>query len=270
MRSSRPDPPRSPARASILAYHSLDGSGSVISMDPRRFRAQMEALKARGFEAITLARLLSGWDGHEPLPGKPIVVTFDDGYGNLLDHAAPVLDALGFAATVFVIAGRVGGASDWAGQPASLPRLPLLGATDLRSLAGAGWEIGSHGMSHAPLPSLHPAGVRDELISARRRLEDLIGGAVPHFAYPYGDATPSVRSMTAEIYAAACGTTLARARRDDDRWRLPRVEMYYLRQPVTWRLLDTVAGNAYLAIRRLARAARRRNPAELARARATG
>ena len=81
----------------ILTYHSLDQSGSVISMAPAAFREQMRLLAARGFVGIGLGQLLDAWGGRATLPARPVVLTFDDGYSSFIEHAAPTLTALGFS-----------------------------------------------------------------------------------------------------------------------------------------------------------------------------
>src|SRR6266480_6947225 len=110
----------------ILTYHSLDDSGSVTSVPPRFFREHMNSLAQRGFAGISLSELIDAWDGVGNLPPRPVVLTFDDGFANLLEHAAPLLSELRFRATIFVVSGRCGQTNDWPNQAADIPRLPLL------------------------------------------------------------------------------------------------------------------------------------------------
>src|SRR3979411_1343692 len=86
----------------ILTYHSLDDSGAVTSVAPRDFREHMQILAHRGFTGITLSALLDCWDGRGTLPPRPVVITFDDGFSNVLEHPPPPLADLGFGATIFV------------------------------------------------------------------------------------------------------------------------------------------------------------------------
>src|SRR5262245_57925953 len=119
-------PPSAFRSVPVLTYHSLDESNSVISLAPKIFRRQMEALSDWGFQAIRLGDLLDAWEGERPLPRQPVVLTFDDGFRNLRDCAVPVLEKLNFRATVFAVAGHCGGNNDWPSQIAGVPRLPLL------------------------------------------------------------------------------------------------------------------------------------------------
>jgi peptidoglycan/xylan/chitin deacetylase (PgdA/CDA1 family) len=248
------------AAVPILTYHSIDDSASVISVGPAAFRAHMQDLRDRGFTGIPLGRLLDAWEGRAALPPKPVALTFDDAFRNFAACARPVLESHGFAATLFAVAGRCGGTNDWPGQLPSVPRLPLLSAAELRELGTAGFEIGSHGMTHAALDRLSAAEGEREVVESKRALEDAVGRAVDVLAYPYGRAGVSVRHVAAAHYRAACGVVLATARAADDRHALPRIDAYYLRRPGVFRMLGTPVGGAYLALRAAGRRVRGGRP----------
>jgi peptidoglycan/xylan/chitin deacetylase (PgdA/CDA1 family) len=110
-------------------------------------------------------------------------LTFDDGYQDFLTEALPVLIEHGFTATVFVVAGRLGGDNGW-DHPG--PRKALMTARQVRAAAEAGMEIGSHGMRHVPLPAVDRRALRGEVASSRRVLEEVTGRPVTGFGYPYG------------------------------------------------------------------------------------
>ena len=93
--------PPAPVRSAILTYHSLDESGSVISMPPALFRAQMECLAESPSKVVPLAEICDR-------PGA-VAITFDDGFANFAEYAAPVLERLSLPATVFVVSGFCGG-----------------------------------------------------------------------------------------------------------------------------------------------------------------
>jgi peptidoglycan/xylan/chitin deacetylase (PgdA/CDA1 family) len=216
----------------------------------------MEALRRSGFQGVRLGDLLGAWEGRGTLPGRPVVLTFDDGFRNFLDHAAPVLKRLGFTATVFAVAGYCGGENNWPGQPPGIPRLPLLSLSDLRELDAAGFEVGAHGVTHAPLARLPRQEAEREIVGARDILQEGLGRPVSVFAYPYGLADPAARDAVAAHYRGACGVRLGTARPGDDRWRLPRVEMYYLRNRPAVHFVSTPLGRGYLRFRAVGRACR--------------
>ncbi len=137
----------------VLTYHSLDDTGSVISTSPVVFRDQMMLLRERGFRAVSLADLFSYWeDGSQP--ERIVALTFDDGFRNAAQYAAPVLCELGFRATLFALPGLCGRENTWRGQLPGIPKLPLLSWAELAELARSCFEIGSHGLTHRDLTVL--------------------------------------------------------------------------------------------------------------------
>ena len=139
----------------VLMYHSVQPYTEdpyLVTVGPPRFEQQMRWLRRRGLRGVSIAELLAARaaGGSKGLIG----LTFDDGYADFAEYALPVLRRHGFTATVFVIAGLLGGDNVW--DPAG-PRKPLLDAAQVRRLAEAGVEIGSHGMQHVSLPAAHGA-----------------------------------------------------------------------------------------------------------------
>jgi peptidoglycan/xylan/chitin deacetylase (PgdA/CDA1 family) len=242
----------------ILTYHSLDESGSVISLSPAVFRRQMAAFARRGFRIVPLGELLDAWSGKTALPARPLVVTFDDAFRGVLEHAAPVLADLGARVTVFAVAGYVGRTNDWPTQPAGVPRLPLCSWAELREL-GQVAEIGAHGFDHRPLgEGLDSGALMREVHDSRRALEDGLGAAVTSFAYPYGIHGPTAREAVRAHYRAACGVTLKKASPGDDRHDLGRIDAYYLRPRAATLAFGTPMGELYLSVRALGRSLRAR------------
>jgi len=237
----------------ILTYHSLDTSGSVISVTPDDFAAHMASLAERGYTAIRLDRLLDAWEGAAELPERPVVLTFDDGYRNTLEHAAPVLTRHGFAATIYVVTGHCGGSNNWSDRGRDMPSLPLLTWDELGELHGAGWEVAAHSSSHARLPQLSVDEARRQITGCKEELQDRLGAPVRTFAYPYGETSPAVTAIAREEFAGAVSVEMGTARPSDDRHLLPRLDAYYLRDPARFRKLGTFGGNAYLGLRALAR-----------------
>jgi peptidoglycan/xylan/chitin deacetylase (PgdA/CDA1 family) len=240
----------------ILTYHSLDETRSVISTAPTVFCKQMCALKRWGFQGICVGDLLDAWEGKRVMPDRPVVLTFDDGFRNVGEHAVPVLKELGFRATIFAVAGYCGGTNNWPSPLAGIPRLPLLSWLELRGLAAAGYEIGAHGVTHAPLDTMTPQEAERELAGAKDFLQQRLGQAVTVFAYPYGSTGPALRPLVAVHYRAACGTGLGMASPSSDRYQLRRIDMHYYRAPALFRLFPTRLGRGYLGLRAFGRSCR--------------
>ena len=242
----------------ILTYHSLDETDSVISVRPGQFAQHMRLLSDRGFTGISLERAIEGWQGRVKLPPRPVVLTFDDGFRNVLEHGAPVIAERGFGATMFVVPQWMGATNDWPGQGDEAPRLPLLDLQGLLDLRAAGFEIGGHSLSHPRLSQLAAAEADSEIAGCRARLEDELGAPVRTFAYPYGDLSAAVVEQVRAHYEAACTVEMGTARLGDDRMRLPRLDVYYLREPATFGLLGTMRGQFYLRLRAAGRSVRGR------------
>src|SRR5216683_1919592 len=130
----------------ILMYHSIapyEHDPYQVTVSPARFEQQMRWLRRRGLRGASVREVL---DARASGCGPGLVgLTFDDGYADFAEYALPVLKQYGFSATVYVIAGRMGGDNEW--DPEG-PRKPLLTSQQVRQVADAGIEIGSHGLRH--------------------------------------------------------------------------------------------------------------------------
>lgn len=168
-----------------------DSAGTTYdrwAVSPARFAAQMAWLARRGWHGVSVGELLQ-----EPRR-RSIALSFDDGYADFLEEAWPVLRGHGFGATLFVLAGCLGGTADWS----PVWGAPLLGATQLRRLAPAGVEIAAHGLRHRPLDGLSRQAARRELALARRNLEEAVRFPVSGLAYPYGRTSPALQAAAHE------------------------------------------------------------------------
>jgi peptidoglycan/xylan/chitin deacetylase (PgdA/CDA1 family) len=182
------------------------------------FLRQLDALSRRGYRGVALRDLFA------PSPGtRRAVLTFDDGYRGVKERVLPHLLARGFSATVFVVAGRVGGVNDWDGET---PAEPLLSEEEIRALHAAGVEIGSHGATHRALTLLDDAELAEEVAGSKDALERLLGAPVTSFCYPYGDFDDRVvAAVRAAGYRAATVIRGDIANDLADPFRIPRVSV---------------------------------------------
>ncbi len=223
------------ASVPILMYHVINPPpagapfpGLYVPAD--EFAAQMQALKAAGWHAVTMDQLEAFWTHGVPLgPGKPIVLTFDNGYQSQYTNAMPVLKRLG-----------------WPGvENIQLTGLPPSqgGLTDaqVRGLLSAGWELDTQGMSHADLIALTPSELDYQVVTARRLLRSRYGVPVNWFCYPSGHYNATV---IAKIKAAGfVGSTTVIpgwAGNNSDPYRLPRLRVLGGTSPQA--LLAQIAG----------------------------
>jgi peptidoglycan/xylan/chitin deacetylase (PgdA/CDA1 family) len=192
------------------------------SLTPGALASQMRWLAIAGHTPIGLDQLLAARWGQARLPRRPVVITFDDGYRDLIDHALPILQERRFPAIIYLVAGLMGQRAAWLADRGL--DLPLMDWPAARGLAAAGIQCGAHSLSHPHLTALDPAACRAELAVSRQLLEDSLGQAVPHLAYPYGDYNETVRGLAAECnYQTACSVRIGLSGAEDDLLALHRV-----------------------------------------------
>lgn len=236
----------------ILTYHSIDPSGSVISVDETTFRRQAEWLAASSTRAVTVDELLATPDDDQ------IAITFDDAYENFADTAWPILRDLDLPATVFAVTRRAGGDNAWEGvADPQIPTLPLLDWDALGRLAEEGVQIGSHTRTHPHLDRLDPDRLIDEIEGAASDIERQLGSRPTGFAYPYGDVHGASETAVAKTHAWACTTELGVLDERSKPHRLPRLDAYYYRRSGQLEAWGTTTFRARLSVRRVARDARR-------------
>jgi len=211
----------------ILTWHSLDCSGSPISVAPEEFRRQVQWLAASRIAVVGVERLLD-----LPDDADAAALTFDDGFANFAVEAAPVLGEYGFAATIFVVTGHVGGDNRWGGleQP-GIPSLPLLDWDQLARLRDNGFTLGAHTRSHPRLPGLEGPALDEEISGASEEMAARLGTRPAGFAYPYGDASGLAAESVARSYRWACTTELRALKGKPSAHLLPRIDAWYLRAP---------------------------------------
>ncbi|MER5752046.1 polysaccharide deacetylase family protein [Streptomyces sp. NPDC002088] len=201
-------------RVPILMYHAVaadpNDATRALSVAPEAFAEQMALVGDLGLTPVTTADLAARWRSGRPLPARPVLITFDDGYEGVHRHALPVLAKHGFAATLFVSTGWIRGAYDTGGGLDT-----MLDWNQVRDLAGADVEIGGHSHSHPQLDQLDDDSLRGEVTRCRDIVADELGALPVSFAYPYGYSSRRVRNAVRShgfAQALAVGNGLARRR----------------------------------------------------------
>jgi peptidoglycan/xylan/chitin deacetylase (PgdA/CDA1 family) len=229
-------------------FHALDEQRGPIYFPVAQFEGAMARLHADGYHTMRFTEAAQRLAGRQALPERALVLTFDDGDASLFRHAWPVLQRFGMTATVFQLPPLANGTRLFQGRP-------LLGVDEIRQMHAAGIEIGAHTLDHPDLTRLSPAEVEEQVHGSRMALEDLLGAAVPSFAYPFGRSDGSVREIVRRHFAYACTDALELARPGDDPHTLARVDAYYLRG--CFGLFHSGWLPFYLRLRNLPRRARR-------------
>jgi peptidoglycan/xylan/chitin deacetylase (PgdA/CDA1 family) len=168
----------------VYMYHSVtpyEIDPYLVTVSPLRFEQQLRWLRRRGLKGVCMRDLLAA--RRTGSAGGLVGLTFDDGYADFASYAVPILERHGFSATVFPIAGRLGGDNEW--DPDG-PRKPLMTAQQVRQVADLGMEVGSHGLWHVSLVSVSDSELARELRGSRAALQEISGQEVAGFCYPYG------------------------------------------------------------------------------------
>jgi peptidoglycan/xylan/chitin deacetylase (PgdA/CDA1 family) len=190
----------------VLCYHAVsDDWPHALAVSTAQLRAQLSILVDRGYRGIRFRDVV------DRPRGRNVAVTFDDAYRSTVAHAAPVLAELGLPGTVFAPTSYIGidapmvwpGIDELAQGPHAAELLPATW-DELRSLARAGWEVGSHTVTHPRLPEIDDEQLREELQASRDTIAAEIGEPCVTIAYPYGRFDDRVTRA-----AAAAGYSLA-------------------------------------------------------------
>jgi len=187
-------------------------------------------------------------------PGS-VAITFDDGFSNFLDYAAPVLESLHLPATVFLVSGYCGGRNNWPSQPAGAPDFPLMSWGEVASLPS--WiSVGAHSMTHPHLTSLTEAECDLELSACKNDIEQHLGTHIRSLAYPYGSRSAKVMAAARRYFDFAVSTSLRFLSPQSSPLDLPRIDAYYLRGRFSLEQLFQPMGLLYMGFRSVLRHAR--------------
>jgi len=198
--SQAEESPSASAPVPVLCYHRF---GQYPPQDPYfvtqdEFRRQLSIIKEEGYTPILVSEWEAGLAGRQALPAKPLLITLDDGYRDVLTNALPILKEFGYTATLFVYPVFVGSKNG-------------LTVEQLKTLRAEGWEIGSHSYTHPKLTKYEPNETSAkyakrlawELADSRKKLQGWLDAPVDHLAYPYG-----LWNQTVADAARAAGYTM--------------------------------------------------------------
>ena len=203
----------------ILIYHSISNDESNISLNISEFEKHIIYLKDRNFKTINFDQINSE-------KKKQIIITFDDGYKDLISCVLPILKKYNFNATCFIVSSLLGKKNLWDVGKKNFVQKDLMNLSDTREWIDNGMFIGSHSHNHLDLTSLNNDKITDELTYSKKILEDKVGVKIKNFSYPYGKVNNLVYQKTKEIFEKA--TTTNRGRFDinnHDFHLIPRIDM---------------------------------------------
>jgi peptidoglycan/xylan/chitin deacetylase (PgdA/CDA1 family) len=206
-------PVRAEEKIAILMYHKVNpdasSGGYGLRVLPDSFAWQMDYLRKRGFQTISFAELSNHWETGVPLPPRPLIITFDDGYEDNYTYAYPILKNNGFKATIFLVSGLIGKTNEWDTRLKAQPPDKLLTWNQIWEMEKNGMEFGAHTVTHPILTKITPEHAAAEIILCKQALEKELGHPVISFAYPYGKYNDSVKEAAVKAgYKAAVTTSV--------------------------------------------------------------
>lgn len=176
----------------------------ALSITSEDLESQLKHLKSSGFNSVSLQEALAVSNGANPVSGKQVVLTFDDGYMDFMTHALPLLQKYEFTATVYLVSDEISGTNTW--DHGKAEHASLMGPTEIKEARSAGITFGSHSKNHPRLAELSIEEATEEVAGSKKALEDLLGEEMAIFCYPHGNSSVPVRDAVREAgYRAALG-----------------------------------------------------------------
>jgi peptidoglycan/xylan/chitin deacetylase (PgdA/CDA1 family) len=208
-----------------LSYHAVSATWpDRWSVTPTQLEDQLQSILNRGYVPVSVSQV---GDPHGPT--RALVVTFDDGFASVHSRAAPILRRLDVIATIFPCTHHTSsrevldfGFGQWKGTAYEAELTPMTWE-QLAELRDRGWEIGSHGVTHANLTELSSEALHAELRDSRRTLQQRLGIPCSAVAYPYGFFDDRVVDAAREAGYTVGMTLLRHRQRRSDPMRMPRV-----------------------------------------------
>jgi peptidoglycan/xylan/chitin deacetylase (PgdA/CDA1 family) len=189
-------------------------------VSPGLFARQMKVLQTLGFTSVGLDALFES-----PMPAKPIVITFDDGYQNFAENALPTLQKHGFESTVFLVSNQLGGTNAWDVKLGDVEE-KLMDVETVLACQRAGTQFGSHTADHADLTAISDDEAWKQIASSKESLEDALGAPVRTFCYPYGRKNAASLEMVRRAgYRLACSTEKGSNDSSTNRFALKRINV---------------------------------------------
>jgi peptidoglycan/xylan/chitin deacetylase (PgdA/CDA1 family) len=206
----------------ILMYHYVSDpppdAGPLrrdLSVSPTAFEAQLRYFREAGYTSVTLYDLVMYLQIGQPLPPRPILFTFDDGYSDHYHNAFPLLKRYGFVGTFFVITGF-----------ADERRPEYLSWDQVREMGAAGMEFGAHSYTHPDLRDQSMDYLVWQTLGPKQALEERVTRPVIAFCYPFGwYDEQTIRVIESAGYWIGMTTQQGMLHRSDERYEIKRVRV---------------------------------------------
>ncbi len=227
-RQNNHDSNKSTFNLPILMYHRVSPKGknnlSRYRVSPELFEEQLSYLKDNDYYSVSINEWRNAVKTNYPLKGKPILLTFDDGYKDFKEHAFPLLQKYGFSAIVYLVTDYVGEANRWDKEFNEC--IELMNWNEILELKSNGIEFGSHTCSHPPLTSLSPDEIVKEALKSKIIIQKKLNISIDSLAFPYGNfdqVTSHIIGACGFNFGLTCNSAIAK--HDSKLLELPRIEV---------------------------------------------
>lgn len=211
----------------ILLYHSIDEDCAPQFrrwvVHPDKFAQQMAFLQQEAYTPLTVTQFVTALNDKTPLPERPVIVTFDDGFADFYTGALPILKRFDVPATLYITTGFIGETSRWLMEQGEGLR-PMLTWQQITEINANGIECGAHTHTHPQLDLLSRFQAYDQICRSKRLLESHLGQKVQSFAYPHGYYKAEVHNIVQSAgFSSACAVKHAMSATHDDQFALARI-----------------------------------------------
>lgn len=195
-----------------------------LHVTPFNFHLQMSVLKLLGYKGVSIKELKNRLI--ENKKERVVGITFDDGYLNNLEHAAPILNKYSFTATNYIVYKSIGKHNEW-DEEKGVPSLKLMDKGDINAWLSAGMDIGSHCLDHMPLSQLSREGQLSQISDSKVALEKCFNVEISDFCYPYGDIDENSSKIVEKYYSTSVTTQSGNVTNSNTFQLLPRMAITY-------------------------------------------
>ena len=203
----------------VLSYHSISNKICPMSLSTNEFEKHLIYLKNNNYKSINFDEINS-------LQKKQCIITFDDGYKDLIINALPLLKKYDFKAICYIVANKIGKSNDWDFKNNSILKKELMSILDIQEWLNNGMSIGSHSFDHLDLTNLSDKDIKFQLSKSKFFLEDLLSKKIKSFCYPYGKYNKDIILEVKKEYINAVSTNRSRYNpRKHSEFLIPRIDM---------------------------------------------
>jgi len=203
----------------VLLYHSINENMDNNEIDILEFEKQILYLKNNNYDSISISQI-------EPNNKNQIILTFDDGYKDIISLVLPILKKYNFKAICFIVSNHIGKYNLWDANKNNFKKKELLNKSDLVEWLNNGMMIGSHSHNHLDLTKLDNQALEEEILTSKKILEDTFSTSITDFCYPFGKTNFNSYNVVKKNYNNAFTTNRSRYfHRKHDSLLIPRIDM---------------------------------------------